>query len=78
MMPVRRLMTKLKALPTSDGSGPEAAGNGRRGPYAGGGVRGVVAAPDVDALIKSDPITMADIVLALETTRPSFDGNIVR
>jgi SpoVK/Ycf46/Vps4 family AAA+-type ATPase len=73
MMPVRRLMAKLKALPTepSDGSS-------RRGPYAGSGVRSLVSVPDVDALIKSDNVTNADILLALETTRPSFDGNIAR
>lgn len=82
MMPVRRLMVKLKSLgetgTTPDAPNSQQTGQGRRGPYAGGGVRGLPPAPDVDALIKADPVTMADILLALESTRPSFDGNIAR
>ena len=76
MMPVRRLMARLMALDCSSASvdGASAAGPSRRGPYAGGGVRGVASAPDVDALIKTDAVTQADLTLALQTTRPSSDG----
>ena len=90
MMPVRRLMARLMALDcsatttaaaalsssagSSGGEGVAVVAPSRRGPYAGGGVRGVAAAPDVDALIKTDTVKEADLRLALQTTRPSSDG----
>ncbi len=67
-------------IPQPPGGAPTAASftSGRRGPYAGGGVRGVVAAPDVEALLRSDAVGMQDLLAALDTTRPSSDGNVLR
>ena len=35
-----------------------------------------MSAEEVDALLKSDPVTTEDILSALATTRPSGDGNM--
>ena len=35
-----------------------------------------VSAEEVDALLKSDPVTTEDILSALATARPSGDGNM--
>ena len=36
----------------------------------------MITPEEVDALLKSDPVSVEDIAAALETTRPSSDGTM--
>jgi hypothetical protein len=33
---------------------------------------------DVEALLKADPVTLSDLTAALQTTKPSSDGKIIK
>ena len=72
MMPVRRLIQKVQAIELEHSSMSSNKKNGRNG-NSGVNIYGTV---DADALIRSDPISMEDLLLAMNTTRPSSDGNI--
>lgn len=73
MRPVRRLMTKLieleKAMPTPMPGHARSSAVGRI-------LSTKTDAIDVDSLLRSDPVTAADVLAALETTRPSSDGKM--
>lgn len=72
MRPVRRLMVKLQETPQS--AAPVHTNVNV--------VKGVKmlkqAAEDVEALLRSDPVNLADLLAALETTKPSLEGNFER
>ncbi len=79
MRPVRRLMTRLQDLPEQppippSGKTPKTSGNAV--------IKGVKllkqAAEDMELLLKSDPVMHADVLSALETTKPSSDGRLGR
>jgi hypothetical protein len=84
MRPVRRLMSKLQALPDHPlpmptppvGVAPTNANNSN------GAVKGVKllkqAADDVESLLKSDPVTIEDIIAAVAITKPSSDGKLLK
>lgn len=83
MMPVRRLIQKVLAAETA----AESQAQTRRGPGTGkapgakvgsGMGVGVYGTVDADALIKSDPVSNEDLLLALTTTKPSSDGKMAQ
>lgn len=83
MMPVRRLLRRIEALDTSDSGAslpdpPAKGGRGVRAVANGLSNRAALQPPvqQIDQLLKQDPVTMADITLALATTKPSSDGKI--
>lgn len=78
MMPVRRLLSKLSALQTrpeqtSDGGSAsrQHQGRGLRSRFANEKV-------DVDAVLRADCVSAADMALARNTTNPSSSGSIAR
>ena len=81
MMPVRRLIEKVQAIDLEQAN---AVGKGRNaavktGPHVMNSKNiGVYGTVDADALIKSDPISMEDLILAMNTTRKSSNGNIMQ
>ena len=82
MMPVRRLMIKINAIDIESSliqepPLPPSVKNGRYLPKS-TIISAAIPPVDADALIKSDPVTMNDISLALQTTRPSSDGNMLK
>jgi katanin p60 ATPase-containing subunit A1 len=68
MKPVRRLMDKISTLST-----PSAVGAGMPAPpqRGSGGL-------DAESMLSSDPVAAADMLGALESTKPSSDGNYER
>jgi len=92
MKPVRRLMMKLQGLDTSAGNGypapepPKQSGPGGNNPRrnnpqsapTGIYMRQVpqITPDEVDALLKSDPVTLDDMMAALASTKPSSDGKM--
>ena len=91
MMPVRRLMRRIDDI---DVNGKSSAlpdppightANGRVRKVAGVGassssLHAVTSSslPDMEALLRADPVTTEDITAALKTTKPSSDGKIAR
>ena len=80
MMPVRRLIQKVQAIDLAEqqqaisNSNMRNSNNGRH--VNGNRGIGIYGTVDADALIKSDPVSMEDLLLALNTTKPSSDGNM--
>ena len=77
MMPVRRLMKKLEELPhppQSKSSLPLKSAKAAL-PFQ---RASSIQANEVEAILKSDPVTVADVLGALSTTQSSSDGNISR
>ena len=74
MKPVRRLMKRLSELDVD--TPPIARGSVR----ASGALRAALPPepPDVDGLLRGDPVTMNDVLAALQTTKPSSDGNMAK
>ena len=90
MMPVRRLMRRIDDI---DVNGKSSAlpdppvghmANGRVRKLAGIGAASssslhvTSSLPDMEALLRADPVTTEDITAALKTTKPSSDGRIAR
>lgn len=90
MMPVRRLMRRIDDI---DVNGKSSAlpdppvghtANGRVRKLAGIGaassssLHATSSLPDMEALLRADPVTAEDITSALKTTKPSSDGKIAR
>eukprot|EP01035_Chromulina_nebulosa_P019834 gene19834-25782_t len=85
MMPVRRLMIKINALDenklTIEPPQPPVTNkslNTNRNIISKVSISSSSLTIDPDTLIKSDPVTMDDILNALDTTRPSSDGNMMK
>lgn len=76
MRPVRRLMTKLTELEKSTPAPPPVNGYVRSNAAAYRALNTKAEAIDIDSLLRSDPVSAADVLAALQTTKPSSDGKM--
>jgi katanin p60 ATPase-containing subunit A1 len=87
MMPVRRLIRKVEQLHVHELQGavpepPQKQSNSTKRPMAPVAIQthlyknSIQQQHDMEVLLKSDPVTMEDIINALSTTKPSSDGKI--
>ena len=42
------------------------------------GINGKEKAVDVEGMLKADPVTSSDLTAALQTTKPSSDGKMIK
>lgn len=76
MKPVRRLMAKLQQEPSVESSAAPGAGLKSNAKKSLWNANSIDCAAAIESILKADPLTMADFLEALKTTRPSSDMSL--